>query len=405
MPDADDVQRLRDAASGAVKLAQSDLTRLLDAALLKLTPEQLKVELPDLLLAISDRYGDMLATAAAEWYDEVRDAPGSYSATLGSRVREDMVNGTVKYAMKYVYDGEMEATKAILSAAMQRWVQYSGRSTIARNVKLDPAKPRFARVPTGPVTCSWCAMLASRGWVYHSRESAGNAMRFHEHCDCQIVPSWSKKRAEVHLEGYDPDALFRRYEAARESLAEEHGPSTVLTEEMIAKRMAKLEPAWYTDEIKLPQMPGTSRDGSLQRANYWRTRQEAMRDLNALGDMARASWKIPPEDIPELPGVWPPELPGLSAHRWAHIMFGDRTGGGHAAGYGWRWARDEFPKSWSADDILDALQTAAKHWIQTGGMSAGRTRDITVNGVLCRITCDARKNSAPRVTSFTPVGR
>lgn len=142
MPDADDVQRLRDAAAGAVKLAHGDVKRLLDAALPKPTPEQLKTELPDLLLAISDRYGDMLATAAAEWYDEVRDAPGSYSATLGARVQGDMVNGTVKYAMKYVYDGDMEATKGILASAMQRWVQYAGRATVARNVQLDPSKPR-----------------------------------------------------------------------------------------------------------------------------------------------------------------------------------------------------------------------------------------------------------------------
>ncbi len=45
---------------------------------------------------------------------------------------------------------------------------------------------RFARIPNGP-SCGFCTMLASRGFVYASRKSAGEFTRFHDHCDCRIV--------------------------------------------------------------------------------------------------------------------------------------------------------------------------------------------------------------------------
>lgn len=46
--------------------------------------------------------------------------------------------------------------------------------TIIANVGRDKDKgARFARIPTGFETCTFCLMLASRGAVYHSRKMAG----------------------------------------------------------------------------------------------------------------------------------------------------------------------------------------------------------------------------------------
>lgn len=42
------------------------------------------------------------------------------------------------------------------------------------NVGRDRDKgARFARIPTGFETCTFCLMFASRGTVYHSRKAAG----------------------------------------------------------------------------------------------------------------------------------------------------------------------------------------------------------------------------------------
>lgn len=72
---------------------------------------------------------------------------------------------------------------------------------------------RFARIPNGP-SCGFCTMLASRGFVYASRKSAGEYTRFHDHCDCRIVAGTK----DTQVEGYDPEGMYRRYRMCRDSL-------------------------------------------------------------------------------------------------------------------------------------------------------------------------------------------
>lgn len=47
---------------------------------------------------------------------------------------------------------------------------------------------RFARIPTGDYTCGFCLVLASRGAVYKSVDSAILNGFDHENCDCLVVP-------------------------------------------------------------------------------------------------------------------------------------------------------------------------------------------------------------------------
>lgn len=81
------------------------------------------------------------------------------------------------------------------------------------NALKDPAATRFARVAAGAETCAWCFMLASRGWVYATKESASKAKKtgdsFHAGCDCQIVLAFGEQTPEI--EGYDPDSLYEQY--------------------------------------------------------------------------------------------------------------------------------------------------------------------------------------------------
>ena len=69
---------------------------------------------------------------------------------------------------------------------------------------------RFARVTSGRNTCAFCLMLAGRGAVYHSRKSAGEMNRFHRHCSCKVVPSYSGDAHEVLVEGRDPKKIQDR---------------------------------------------------------------------------------------------------------------------------------------------------------------------------------------------------
>lgn len=234
-----DVDRYARAANAISDEAVKDLNRVLDLVA-KLPPEEAITELQAILPDLVDYHGETLAAVAAEWYEQLRDAEGLFTATLADTYPAEQIQGTVKYAGKFIAEGNHEAARQLLAGAMQRWIMYSGRETVARNVRLDPSKPRFARVPVGE-TCAWCDMLASRGWVYHSKETAGINGGYHDRCNCQIVPSWDAGR--VHLEGYDPDDLYDKYMAARQELEAEGVRSP--SDKEIAARMQKLFPERY----------------------------------------------------------------------------------------------------------------------------------------------------------------
>lgn len=62
-------------------------------------------------------------------------------------------------------------------------------------------------------------MLASRGFEYHTAESAGSDGHYHPNCDCRIVPGFDG----MEIEGYDPDFLYKQYLKCREAVEDEYG--------------------------------------------------------------------------------------------------------------------------------------------------------------------------------------
>lgn len=88
------------------------------------------------------------------------------------------------------------------------------RQTQLRNMRLDPKHPRYARVPKGAKTCAFCLMLASRGFVYSTRETAGEGLEYsyHSHCDCAIVPEFGEG---TEISGYNPARYRAIYENAK----------------------------------------------------------------------------------------------------------------------------------------------------------------------------------------------
>lgn len=100
----------------------------------------------------------------------------------------------------------------------------ANRQMVRSNMKNDPDRPRWARVPKGFYTCAFCLMLASRGFKYRSQHSAGLEQGakglenyYHEHCDCEVVPQWGAK--ELKLKGYDVEKYKAIWKDAREHTA------------------------------------------------------------------------------------------------------------------------------------------------------------------------------------------
>lgn len=238
-----DLNELSALGSRAVELARSELQAFFFG--LDLTkPEAARDALLEFMPMLTQEYGDVAATAAAEWYEMQRAAQvgGRYSAVLGDVAEAGQVQGSTRWAAGHLFGDDPAQTLALLSGVLQKAVLLGSRTTIGVNAGQDRARPSFARVPTGRKTCAWCEMLASRGFVYMTKETAGIiADDYHDDCDCMIVSSWD----EPDIDGYDPDALNRRYEAARS--ASGSGDQNVIVAEM-----RRLFPDQYTDGVFPP---------------------------------------------------------------------------------------------------------------------------------------------------------
>lgn len=150
---------------------------------------------------------EVAARLAAEFYDGLRVRFGiedDYKAEANSLREPDATSGAVRAFAQVLVDGK--PTEQFVGKCVDR-IDYETRKAanecIAYNAKNDPKKPRWARIPTGAETCDFCIMLASRGFVYHTEETASHA---HAHCDCRVVPSWDKNNPAV--QGYDPDKYY-----------------------------------------------------------------------------------------------------------------------------------------------------------------------------------------------------
>lgn len=225
-------------------------------------PTAAKALLADFMVTLVDAYGPISGVIAADFYDEMREESGqagSFSAQLGPDTDPEQVRGSSDWAAQPLFD-ETPDQKAALHrflGSTQRLVQEQGRQTIMLSVELDPAKPRWARMPIGD-TCDWCVMLASRGADYTSRASAvskSNGGAFHDECDCQPVVIWDgdtlpydqQKYLDEYLANTAPKAKTKNGEPASQ------GGFTSLTRAQIENHLRVTEPlpdsAWRTKQL------------------------------------------------------------------------------------------------------------------------------------------------------------
>ena len=155
------------------------------------------------------------AQIAAAFYDFSREY--CIGEALGAMPLSNRVPEATTVAVKGVY-AQHDTVEGIVTGLQDR-VDYEIKRGAAQssilNGQNDPRKPRFARVPSGGETCTFCLMLASRGFVYRSAQKAGELGHYHAHCDCRIVVGWD----DTEIEGYDPAALYDKWQAALEDEA------------------------------------------------------------------------------------------------------------------------------------------------------------------------------------------
>ena len=159
-------------------------------------------------------YDDVAAEFAAQWYDHRAEQGGARleQAVTMTTYRPDAVDAVARYqAKKLAKGGDAEFAKACGEFARDDAFR-SLNETVLANVGRDKDKGvRFARVPTGFETCTFCLMLASRGAVYHTRKTAGEFKHFHRRCDCKIVPGFGDDPDAELVEGVRPKELYELY--------------------------------------------------------------------------------------------------------------------------------------------------------------------------------------------------
>lgn len=199
------------ANDGIAALVERDLAAffgLLDFS----RPDAVKLDLFDFIPELVTLYGDVAASVAADWYEELRDLEGvggSFRAPLAPSVPVAQVQGRLGYATRPdgpLFLGDSTTLTAFLGMMTNEYALQPGRDTVMQAAHKDNAA--YARVPE-PGACKFCLMLASRGFVY-SKSTVGDSKKFHGKCRCNAMPVWDETRARVEY-GYDPDALYDLY--------------------------------------------------------------------------------------------------------------------------------------------------------------------------------------------------
>lgn len=248
-----DVTRYADAGRAAVDAAERQLADFL--ANLDLAAPGAPAALEACMDALAQQYGTVVASAAAEWYEELRAADGvadGFAALVDDSINSTALRASTEYQLN---NGNPDALASRLGGLLQRHILGAGRRTIDRNLDADTEEVRYARVPAGPKTCAFCTMLASRGWVYRSKERASHREqggRYHDRCDCVIVPSWSALKPTIT--DYDPDAMYEQYEQARDA-------ARSTDETVILAEMRRQHPDLYTDGVRPKRGSITVPDG------------------------------------------------------------------------------------------------------------------------------------------------
>lgn len=155
-------------------------------------------------------HGELAALAAADFYDEVRDA-SDYLAELAPPAPPDQVNPSARWAVTPIFSESPDEVAALgrIQSVADRLVVNQGHDTVFRSGSRDPRDPLYARVPVGK-TCAWCRLLASRGAVYRSQATAMRSS--HDKCDCKLTPVFGGDSLP-----YDPEPYRDEYLAARRS--------------------------------------------------------------------------------------------------------------------------------------------------------------------------------------------
>jgi len=172
--------------SKALNLASEQARTALVAALSQVDYSHPIADIRDAVIAIMQQAcgasTGVAARLAAEFYDGLRVymIGESYGAIAESMRNPLATSEVVRAFIQLLVDGDdVDAFIEECAGRLDYENRKAAKECVIANAKKDPKRPKLALVPTGNETCSYCIILASRGFDYDSEETASHT---HENC-------------------------------------------------------------------------------------------------------------------------------------------------------------------------------------------------------------------------------
>lgn len=175
-------------------------------------PEQVREFAIEVVDDAVGAFGDGASSLAADMYEGMAELSGAKvkPAVIDTSDVHSHIESEVRYQLGKFLSGDPQGFIRACGSKASDQVARRANQTMRLNAKRDGL--RYARVPMGGETCSFCAMLASRGFDYRSAKTAGEGNHYHKNCRCKIIPGFDGMR----VEGYDPDEWHERWQAFKE---------------------------------------------------------------------------------------------------------------------------------------------------------------------------------------------
>lgn len=157
---------------------------------------------------LAQQFSQAAIALAADYYGDARSfarVSGSYTPPVIAPWDEASLKAYIDTALKS-FEQQLRTDTADFDAQVDQLVAQmaldAGSREIFAAIENDPKPTRFARV-TRPGACAFCLMLAARGAVYRTEQTAGfRAHTFPGLCQCDVEPVWN-------VQGYEPPAHIR----------------------------------------------------------------------------------------------------------------------------------------------------------------------------------------------------
>ena len=251
MPSSEQVRQYQQATRNLAESAGLALKRQLRAYLGEnpgATAAEAREYAKEAAAGVLTEFSQASAVLAEELYAaEFGSLPSGY---IESAVDADVVDAAVRYRVCDLVDGDVDGfvegmgelvAQASFNACNERTLQLARSKKSNAQVQRGRRARRkaghdtlFARVPSGVNTCTWCAMLAGRGYVYWTEETAGKFSKWHDNCRCTVVATTKKGG----IEGYDPTEWTYRWMAYEELDADQ---TLTYAQKSAAKNLVSLD--------------------------------------------------------------------------------------------------------------------------------------------------------------------